>query len=361
MAESRTEKWYLEGLVGDPPSLRQVSINTWPFRIGRSPELAFCLPSTSVSKEHAEIVLKGSSPVLVDLGSRNGTYVNGNRIEADTEIKSGDVLHFANQEFRLTQESLADSGATLHITRSEWVWSIGQFEKLFDGGAAAPHFQPIVRMSDHELIGYEVLARSALEGLQNPAQMFTVAARLNMEAALSRLFRREGIRLAQGLTAECNLFLNTHPAELADKELINSLTALRESAPQQSMTLEIHEAAITDLDRMRALRATLRDLNIQLAYDDFGAGQARLVDLIEVPPDYLKFDMCLVRDIHTGTDQRRQMLQTLVRMAHDLGVAVLAEGIECAAEGDVCTQMGFDFAQGYHYGRPAPLAQLIGV
>ncbi len=112
---------------------------------------------------------------------------------------------------------------------------------------------------------------------------------------------------------------------------------------------------------MRALGEALRSLNIQLAYDDFGAGQARLVDLIEVPPDYLKFDICLVRDIHKGTDQRRQMLETLVRMAHDLGVAVLAEGIECQEEGEICAQLGFDFAQGYYYGKPAPVCQGVGV
>ena len=112
---------------------------------------------------------------------------------------------------------------------------------------------------------------------------------------------------------------------------------------------------------MRKLREALDGLSIQLAYDDFGAGQARLVDLIEVPPDYLKFDICLVRDIHKAGEPRRQMLETLVRMAHDLGVAVLAEGVECQAEGDVCSQLGFDFAQGYHYGKPAPIRQPAAV
>ncbi|MGD9724619.1 MAG: EAL domain-containing protein [Pirellulales bacterium] len=249
----------------------------------------------------------------------------------------------------------------MQVDRNELVWSIGQFERLFDAGAATPVFQSIVSLPGGNVFGYEVLARSTVEGLRNPAQMFTVAARLNMEAALSRLFRREGVRLAHDLPAEQNLFLNTHPAELADTGLVESLAELREVAPERALTLEIHEAAITDLEQMRKLRETLRQLNIQLAYDDFGAGQARLVDLIEVPPDYLKFDICLVRDIHTGSDARRQMLETLVRMAHDLGVAVLAEGVESQGEGDVCSQLGFDFAQGYYYGRPMPLPQPAAV
>jgi EAL domain-containing protein (putative c-di-GMP-specific phosphodiesterase class I) len=356
-----SSNWYLEGLVGDPPSLRQVSVNTWPFRIGRRADLPFCLASSGVSKEHAEIRQDGGQLVLRDLGSRNGTFVNGNRIERDTPLKNGDVLHFANQEFRLGYSLGADAGATIQVDRNEWVWSIGQFEKLFEPGAATPFFQPIVSLPDGEVRGYEVLARSSLDGLRSPAQMFTVAARLNMEAALSRLFRKEGVRLAQELPGRPNVFLNTHPAELADAGLLESLEELREQAPHSALTLEIHEAAITDLKRMRQLREALGALHIQLAYDDFGAGQARLVDLIEVPPDFLKFDMCLVRDIHTASDQRRQMLETLVRMAHDLGVAVLAEGIECQGEGDVCAQLGFDLAQGYYYGKPAPVAQAVGV
>ncbi|MEX2112963.1 MAG: EAL domain-containing protein, partial [Pirellulales bacterium] len=287
--------------------------------------------------------------------------VNGNRIQRDTPTSHGDVLHFANQEYRLGNQSATDSGMTMQVDANDWVWSIGQFDKLFTLGAATPFYQPIVGLPGGEIRGYEVLARSSLDGLRSPAQMFTVAARLNMEAALSRLFRHEGVRQGLDFAGESNLFLNTHPAELCDGGLIESLVELREVAPSIPLTLEIHEAAITDLEKMRALRRSLKDLDIQLAYDDFGAGQARLVDLIEVPPDCLKFDICLVRDIHKGTAQRQQMLETLVRMAHDLGVLVLAEGVECQAEGDVCTQLGFDFAQGYHYGKPAPVPQPAAV
>ncbi len=356
--ESRpTSSWYLEGLVGDPPSLRQVSINTLPFRIGRRAGASFCLTGVGVSKDHAEIREQGGKLVLRDLGSRNGTFVNGNQIQCDTPLAHGDVVHFANQEFRLANQSAADAGMTMQVDANDWVWSIGQFDKLFTPGAATPFYQPIVDLTEGGTVGYEVLARSSLDGLRSPAQMFTVAARLKLESALSRLFRHEGVRQGLDLADGSNLFLNTHPAELSEEGLVESLVELREVAPNVPLTLEIHEAAITDLERMLALHRSLKELDIQLAYDDFGAGQARLVDLIEVPPDCLKFDIGLVRDIHKGTAQRQQMLETLVRMAHDLGVRVLAEGIECQAEGDVCAQLGFDLAQGYHYGKPAPATQ----
>src|SRR5258708_18117324 len=103
----RSSDWYLEGFVGDSPNLRHISLNTWPFRIGRRPDLSFCLNSNGVSKEHAEIQLHGSTLTIKDLDSRNGTFVNGNRIVRETTLKVGDVLHFANLEFRLGNQSKA--------------------------------------------------------------------------------------------------------------------------------------------------------------------------------------------------------------------------------------------------------------
>ena len=79
-----------------------------------------------------------------------------------------------------------------------------------------------------------------------------------------------------------------------------SLRELRELEPRRPLVLEIHEAAVTCGDEMKQLRAALADLQIGLAYDDFGAGQARLVELVDVPPDYLKFDMKLVQNLESA-------------------------------------------------------------
>jgi EAL domain-containing protein (putative c-di-GMP-specific phosphodiesterase class I) len=104
---------------------------------------------------------------------------------------------------------------------------------------------------------------------------------------------------------------------------------------------------------MRQLRATLSDLNIGLAYDDFGAGQARLVELAEVRLDYLKFDMKLVQNLDIAPLARHKMVDILVQMVRDLNVRPLAEGIETIGEHEMCRRVGFDCAQGYLYGQPA--------
>ena len=125
-------------------------------------------------------------------------------------------------------------------------------------------------------------------------------------------------------------------------------------APALPLVLEVHETAITDLAVMRSLRAMLNEMAIKLAYDDFGAGQSRLLELIEVPPDCLKFDIGLIRNIHLQPSRFQQYVQTLVNMARDLGIQVLAEGVEVKEVADICIQLGFDLAQGYYFGEPSP-------
>jgi EAL domain-containing protein (putative c-di-GMP-specific phosphodiesterase class I) len=198
-----------------------------------------------------------------------------------------------------------------------------------------------------------VLARSRFFGLKDPHSMFAAARVLNLEGELSRIFREEGARTGAILPEDRVLFVNTHPAEIDDLELlIFSLTELRQLEPKRPFVLEIHEAAVTCGDQMRTLRTALAELKIGLAYDDFGAGQARLVELVDVPPDYLKFDMRLVQNLNTASMERRRMLESLVKMVHELGITPLAEGIETAADDSICREMGFGCAQGFFYGYP---------
>ena len=108
---------------------------------------------------------------------------------------------------------------------------------------------------------------------------------------------------------------------------------------------------------IRRLRSRLSELSIGMAYDDFGTGQARLVDVVEVPPDFLKFDISLIRGIDRLLSKQR-MIESLVGMVIDLGITPTAEGIETEEEAEVCRQLGFEFAQGYLLGRPVRIEEL---
>lgn len=334
--------------------MRYVPVHTLPLRIGRRTDLSLCLASRTVSNLHAEIREEDGALWLHDLQSTNGTFLNGGRLRQPSKLQDGDLIQFADVSFRVRRQKAESSGWTVQADVYDRALALVQFDKLMSERAVVPYFQPIVRFPDRQAVGFEVLGRSNLIGLESPAAMFQAAAQMNFEVELSRMLRWEGIQVGATFDDRPHLFVNTHPAEMGSPGLVESLAAVRAVNPNQEITLEIHEASITDPHSMAELRRALHDLKITLAYDDFGAGQARLVELAEVPPDCLKFDISLIHGVHRASTPRQQMLATLVRMVLDLGITPLAEGVECGEEDEVCRQLGFTLAQGFLYGRPAP-------
>jgi EAL domain-containing protein (putative c-di-GMP-specific phosphodiesterase class I) len=346
--------WFLVGPLESTETTRYLPIYTAPFVIGRREDLTLSLASKTVSSLHAEIIESGGQFLLRDLDSTNGTYLNGQRVIEPVVLNEDDLVQFANLAFRVRKQAAHNQFHTVQEDVCDRALALVQFDKLMAERAVTPFFQPIVKIASHEIIGYEVLARSRLFGLETPKEMFGVATQLSLESELSTMLRWEGVQASCDLVNAPHLFVNTHPRELAEPGLLASLEKLRGHFPTQQLTLEIHESAITNADWMANMRTALRRLKIGLAYDDFGAGQARFNELVTTPPDYLKFDMSLIRGIHDATPQRQQVLAALVKMAHDLGIVTLAEGVEVQPESDTCLQMGFELGQGYLYGRPAP-------
>ncbi len=352
-ASARTV-WFLVGPFDSAETVRYLPIYTIPFRIGRRQDLDLSLSCHTVSNTHAQITEANSSLILHDLGSTNGTYLNGQRIAGPVPLHEDDLIQFANMAFRVRQQASVDNPVTVQEDACDRALALVQFDKLMAERAVTPFFQPIVAMATREVVAYEVLARSRLFGLEMPKEMFHVAAQLNLEVELSVMLRWEGVVAGQALAGPRHLFLNTHPRELAQPGLIASLETLRKAYPGQPLTLEIHESAVADAARMAEIRPALTRLNIGLAYDDFGAGQSRLNELSETSPDYVKFDISLVHDIDEASPERQEVVATLVQMLHKLGIKPLAEGVETEAENATCLKMGFDFGQGFFYGRPAP-------
>jgi EAL domain-containing protein (putative c-di-GMP-specific phosphodiesterase class I) len=307
----------------------------------------------TVSGRHAELSLVHHVLFVRDLNSTNGTFVNGERVTGSAGLRNGDALQFGTAVFTVHERRDRTMGATISADAEGHALAHLQFDKLLSDPAVVPHFQPIVKLHDIRPIGFEVLARSHLAGLENPERMFQVATEKSREAELSSVLRLEGLHLARALPLEMQFYLNTHPSELTWPGLAGSLRALRGQHPTARVVLEIHESAATSPHRLIELRACLRELDIQLAYDDFGAGRSRLMELAEVPPDVLKFDMHLIRGLDRATPERRNVVKTLVELVRELNVVPLAEGVETAEEAEACGDLGFELAQGFFFGRPA--------
>jgi len=346
--------WWLEQCGESEGSASAVPLVSFPFFIGRCEDMCLTLHCRTVSGTHAEIQRIDDSLTIRDLNSTNGTFINGKKVAAPVTLASGDLIQFGRVALRLTRAATQAPRHTAVEDVCDQAFALTQFEKLMSERAIVPHFQPITDSSGEKTVAFEVLGRSRLFGLQNPREMFEIASQLNVEAKLSRMMRELGVECGNSIYDNPHLFLNTHPCELSDADaLLASLMELRSGNPEQKITLEIHEAAVTDAAAMKRLHSALSDLNVGLAYDDFGAGQARLAEIVDVSPDYLKFDMSLIQGIHKAPTQRKLLLKRLVDMVHELGVVPLAEGIECREDRDACRDIGFELFQGFLFGRPA--------
>ncbi len=356
------KKWYLVGYQPGNEELIRTNITGSGFKVGRQQGLAFTLPSHNASRVHAEFHQQADKLWLKDFGSTNGTFVNHKRISDAHEVQHGDIIHFADYEMQVMMQELQEpSNKALEQTIISSAVKLSQIlptgvrelEELLALKAIDTLFQPIVAADAKEIVAYEILGRGDFQGLDSaPDKLFHIAESFNMAVQLSEGFRDCGLEAAENFSS-FRYFLNIHPQELIDeKRFLNSMYSLRSAHEDFPLVLEIHEKAVTNLAQMKRIKAELRAMHIELAYDDFGAGQARLMELIEDPPEYLKFDMALIQGIDKASEARVQMVSMFVGLAQKMGVKTLAECVETAAEVALCQQLGFDLFQGYYVSKP---------
>lgn len=339
-------------------------LHHFPFRIGRQADNDLRLTLPEASRYHAEIQQHNGRLWLRDCGSTNGTFVNGQRVLQAAMLNVGDALFFGPQEFHLQQsESTAPATTPAEpvaldpdMTQPGRALSHQQrFQDMLRRRSVTPLFQPVQDLQSGHLIGYEILGRCDYAGLpRRPLQALAQASDDAQQTQLSDLFREVGMSQAERLGNRRRLFLNAAPCEIEPLRLAASLTTLRRRAPDLPLVLEVNENTAAGLGAMRELHALLTDLNIELAYDDFGVGQARFIEIIEYPPDWLKFDLSLIHSIRNRFTKTRQVLQSLLSLARDVGARTVAEGIETQADLDACRLLGFDAGQGFLLGRPQP-------
>ncbi len=212
-------------------------------------------------------------------------------------------------------------------------------------------YQPIVSVSKQNIFGYEVLLRSREPTLPHPEAVLDAAERLDRVHELGRRVRKLAMEPLGQLANGEVLFVNLHPTDLLDSDLY--ATAGPFAAASKRVVLEMTERA--SLDGIRDVRsnvARLRANGFRVALDDFGAGYAGLTSFALLEPEFVKLDMVLARGIaHEPT--KKTLVRTMVSMCRELGILVIAEGIESEEERDELLRAGCDLMQGYLFGRPA--------
>ena len=244
------------------------------------------------------------------------------------------------------------------------------FEQAIERGELRLHYQPVVTLDQQRLVGAEALVRweHPTEGLIPPAEFIPLAEESGLIIPMGRWVLEQACRDLARWRQESKvseqpfrLSVNVSPRQLQSPDFLAVLDAAvaRHQVSRGGLMLEITESLLVQdsVDLMVRLDS-LRERGVLLALDDFGTGYSSLSYLNRFPIQVLKIDRSFVHGMD-GDSERLSILKAISALAGSLGLKVVAEGIEHESEAAQLRAMGFQYGQGYLFGRPGPIETLL--
>jgi diguanylate cyclase (GGDEF)-like protein/PAS domain S-box-containing protein len=224
------------------------------------------------------------------------------------------------------------------------------------------HYQPEVSLKTGKVVGYEALVRwnHPQRGVVMPGEFLPLAEETGLIVPLGRWVTREACRQMAQWHQEfpqqppLSISINASSRELADPELVSNVArVLKETGlVPGSLRIEVTESSIVEnQDLTTSTLRRLRELGVSLEIDDFGTGYSSLSRLHEYPFSTVKIDRSFVKDLDTEPESLH-LVETILRLAHGLGLGVVAEGIETREQLAKLASLGCGYGQGYYFSRP---------
>ena len=330
-------------------------------------EFGVLLPGADATKaaEVAETILANlRPPILVDghaleIGGSVGIALCPEHARDPIALlQCADVAMYTAKRARVGYLAYAQDQASYTPQRLEM---IGELRRGIETDQLLLHYQPKIDLRTMQPTGAEALVRwlHPRDGLLAPGKFIPLAEHtglirplglwaLNTALLQSRIWHRSGL--------DQNVAVNLAADSLADAHLVETIAGLISSSDAQPgwLTIEITESAmLADPTRARETLSQLRDLGVRVSIDDFGTGYSSLAYLKDLPVDEIKIDRSFVKDLTLG-DRDGCIVRTIIDLGRDLGLQVVAEGVEDQATLDCLTALGSDFAQGFLFSDPLP-------
>ena len=343
------------------------------------------------------------SLILLDLMMPEMDGVEALRLLSELKCKAGIVLMSGISTRVLeTAEKLANTLGLFVVGHLAKPFSLAQLEELLQNhhvpGATVPavrsaaipipdqhlhaaiarnefvlHYQPQIEIATGKAIGVEALVRwqHPERGLIFPDFFISRMEKLGLIDALGWLVADRALEeikqlaeiklLAQGNQPLPRLALNASVSSLCNLKFPDRFAALlkKHSTPPENVILEITESGlIKELANTLDVLTRLRVKSIKLSIDDFGTGYAMMQQLVNIPASELKIDRAFVMNMHINKSDR-VVVEKSIEIGHELGMEVIAEGVETKEQLDFLRRGGCDSAQGYYFTRPLPIHDLI--
>lgn len=285
--------------------------------------------------------------------------------DADTLLRHADLAMYLAKEAGRSDYRFFT--ADLNARALERLSFEGGLRAALEHGEFVLHYQPQVAIADGELIGFEALVRwqHPQLGLVPPNRFIPIAEDSGLIVALGEWVIEAACRQnrdwqRQGLP-HVPIAVNLSAVQFRHRALLATVAgALAESGlAADCLELELTESILMQADRVTLDTVSyLKELGVQLSIDDFGTGYSSLGYLKRFPVDKLKIDQSFVRGLDAADDV---IVTTIIGLAHNLGLGVIAEGVETAEQARLLLELGCGEAQGYHFGRPLPATEARGV
>ncbi len=227
------------------------------------------------------------------------------------------------------------------------------------------HYQPIVDLQTGAIVGLEALVRWAhpTRGLLLPAAFIPLAEQTGLIVPLGRWIFQEAVRQvsrwqSKGLVRrELWIDINVAARQLADPRFTRDIAAAISGTGMGAgrIAVELTETElIRDPDAVGRSLATLRRGGLRVVIDDFGTAYASMSHFVNFPIDGLKIDRQFVWELEASNGPGRALVSSMVRLAHELGIWAVAEGVETERQAQVLREIGCPYAQGFLFSRPVP-------
>jgi len=319
--------------------------------------------ATAVAVEETQVVVLDKQTLREQVANSDETVQLLLRLTLE-RLRSLEQLVVSQGSAGVSGRRVTDHGSKSHHL-------VQDLQGAIEGEALSLHYQPIVHLSSGRIAGFEALVRwnHPVHGNVVPSSFIKLAEETGMIVPMGRWMLRKALvahqrfqSMAAGRSPEEQpLYISVNISSrqlLTEGEVDDLCNIIKESGvPSEQVLFEITESLmVEEPDKVADAMRRLHKQGVHIAADDFGTGYANLSFLNRFPLDVLKIDRTFITNM-ASEDRSRKIVRTIVRLAQELGMSIIAEGIEAPQEIEVLRELGCDFGQGFLLSSPVPGAE----